>query len=239
MNIALILSGGTGTRLGADIPKQYIEVDGRPVISYCMEQLAKHEGIDAVQIVADRQWYGTILKCLEKYDCPKCGDKGKFRGFSEPGENRQLSIINGLEDISRYASESDIVMIHDAARPLISSQMISDSLAAVEGHDGVLPVLSMKDTVYKSADGKKINALLDRSRIFAGQAPETFRLGRYYEANRKLLPERIRAVNGSTEPAVMDGMDIVMIPGDERNFKITTREDMERFCEIMSQGRLI
>lgn len=235
MNIALILSGGTGTRLGADIPKQYIEIEGRPVISYCMEQLAKHEGIDAVQIVAERQWHETILKCLEKYDCPKCGDKGKFCGFSEPGENRQLSIINGLEDISRYASKSDIVMIHDAARPLISAQMISDSLLAVEGHDGVLPVLSMKDTVYKSADGKKISALLDRSRIFAGQAPETFRLGRYYEANRKLLPEKIRAVNGSTEPAVMDGMDIVMIPGDERNFKITTREDMERFCEIIRQ----
>lgn len=235
MNIALILSGGTGTRLGADIPKQYIEIDGRPVISYCMEQLAKYEGIDAVQIVADRQWHGTILKCLEKYDCPKCGNTGKFRGFSEPGENRQLSIFNGLEDIRRYASESDFVLIHDAARPMLSAQMITDSLAAVEGHDGVLPVLSMKDTVYKSPDGKKISALLDRSQIYAGQAPETFRLGRYYEANRKLLPERIRAVNGSTEPAVMDGMDIVMIPGDERNFKITTREDMERFCEIIRQ----
>lgn len=235
MNIALILSGGTGTRLGADIPKQYIEIDGRPVISYCMEQLAKHEGIDAVQIVADRQWHGTILKCLEKYDRPICGDKGKFRGFSEPGENRQLSIFNGLEDISRYALESDVVMIHDAARPFVSAQMITDSLAAVEGHDGVLPVLSMKDTVYKSADGKKISALLDRSQIYAGQAPETFRLGRYYEANRKLLPERIRAVNGSTEPAVMDGMDIVTIPGEERNFKITTREDMERFYEIIRQ----
>lgn len=233
MNIALILSGGTGTRLGADIPKQYIEVCGRPVISYCLELLAAHAGIDALQIVADRQWHGTILKCLEKYDCPKCGDKGKFRGFSEPGENRQLSIFKGLEDISRYASESDLVMIHDAARPMLSAQMISDSLAAAEGHDGVLPVLPMKDTVYASADGRRVSALLKREEIFAGQAPETFRLGRYYEANRKLLPERIRAVNGSTEPAVMAGLDIIMIPGDERNFKITTREDMERFCEII------
>lgn len=233
MNIALILSGGTGTRLGADIPKQYIEIGGRPVISYCMEQLAGHEEIDAIQVVADRQWHGTILKCLEKYDCPKRSHQRKFRGFSEPGENRQLSIYHGLEDISRYACESDIVMIHDAARPMISGQMIIDSLAAVEGHDGVLPVLSMKDTVYKSTDGKKISSLLDRNEIFAGQAPETFRMGRYYEANRKLLPDKIHTINGSTEPAIMDGMDIVMIPGDERNFKITTREDMERFREII------
>lgn len=236
MNIALILSGGTGTRLGADIPKQYMEIDGRPVISYCMERLAGHQGIDAVQIVADRQWHGTILEWLEKYDCPGWGFERKFRGFSQPGENRQLSIFNGLKDICRYASQSDAVMIHDAARPLISAQLITDSLAAAEGHDGVLPVLSMKDTVYKSPDGKKISALLDRNELYAGQAPETFRLGRYYEANRKLLPERIRSVNGSTEPAVMDGMDIVMIAGDERNFKITTREDMERFRDIMGQA---
>ena len=172
MNIALILSGGTGTRLGADIPKQYMEIDGRPVISYCMERLAGHQGIDAVQIVADRQWHGTILEWLEKYDCPGWGFERKFRGFSQPGENRQLSIFNGLKDICRYASQSDAVMIHDAARPLISAQLITDSLAAAEGHDGVLPVLSMKDTVYKSPDGKKISALLDRNELYAGQAQE-------------------------------------------------------------------
>jgi len=233
MNIALILSGGTGSRLGTDIPKQYIEIKGRSVISYCIEQFVKHERIDAVQIVAARRWHETILGCLEQCGCPFYGGMGRVKGFSEPGETRQLSIINGLEDIRQYASESDIVMIHDAARPLVSAQMITDSLAAVEGHDGVLPVLTMKDTVYKSVDGKKISALLDRSSIYAGQAPETFRLGRYYEANRRLLPERIRTVNGSTEPAVMAGMDIVLIPGDERNFKITTREDMERFCEMI------
>lgn len=238
MNIALILSGGTGKRLGADIPKQYIEVCGRPVISYCLERLAKHERIDAVQIVADRQWHETILKCLEKCDCPDCGDKGKFRGFSEPGENRQLSIFKGLEDISRYASESDLVMIHDAARPMLSAQMISDSLAAVNGHDGVLPVLPMKDTVYASADGRRVSALLKREEIFAGQAPEVFVLGKYYEANRRLMPDEIMKINGSTEPAVMAGMDIVMIPGDEGNFKITTGADLERFRKMAAEAVL-
>lgn len=235
MNVALILSGGTGTRLGADIPKQYMEINGRPVIAYCMERLLKHGEIDAVQIVAARQWQETILKCLKQFECRADGCVSKFRGFSEPGENRQLSIYHGLEDISRYASESDVVMIHDAARPLLSAQMITDSLIAVKGHDGVLPVLPMKDTVYRSTDGKKVSSLLARNEIYAGQAPETFRFGRYYEANRRLLPEKIHAINGSTEPAIMAEMDIVMIPGDEKNFKITTREDMERFCEIIRQ----
>jgi len=232
-NIALILSGGTGTRFGTDIPKQYVKINNRLVISYCIEQFVKHNRIDFIQIVADRQWHDTILKCFETYDYPSKDCKIKFCGFSKPGENRQLSIYHGLEDILQYASKTDVVMIHDAARPMLSAQLITDSLDAIEGHDGVLPVLSMKDTMYESADGRKISGLLDRNEIFAGQAPETFRIGRYYEANKRLFPDRIRAVNGSTEPAVMAGLDIVMIPGDERNFKITTREDMERFCEII------
>ena len=230
MGNALILSGGTGNRLGTEIPKQYIKVGGRPIISYCIEQLSCHERIDSIQIVAAQSWHQTILECLEKYDI-----KRKFRGFSKPGETRQLSIYHGLEDIKRYTEDSDVVLIHDAARPLLSAQMITDCLNAVIGYDGVLPVLPMKDTVYQSVDGKKISALLNRSEIFAGQAPELFRIGLYYEANKRLYPEQIRAINGSTEPAVMAGMDIVMIPGDEGNLKITTKDDLERFCEIIKQ----
>ncbi len=226
MVTALILSGGNGTRLGANIPKQYIKVFDRPVISYCIEQLSRHEKIDGIQIVAAPQWQEAILESLKQYDNAK-----KFRGFSAPGENRQLSIYHGLEDIKKYASDSDIVMIHDAARPFLSARMITDSLNAIQGHDGVLPVLSMTDTIYKSTDGRQISALIDRSEIYAGQAPETFRLGKYYEANKKLFPDRICEIQGSTEPAVLAGLDVVMIPGDERNIKITTRTDFEHACE--------
>lgn len=230
MTTALILSGGTGVRLMLDTPKQYIEINGRPVISYCIEQLSCHDGIDLIQIVADEQWHETICGCLRIYD------KGsKFQGFSKPGENRQLSIYHGLEDIRKYASVLDVVLIHDAARPLISAQMITDCLNAVKGHDGVVPVLPMKDTVYQSLDGKKVSALLKRNEIYAGQAPEAFLLGKYYEANERLLPDEILQINGSTEPAVMAGMDIVMIPGDERNIKITTRADLERFQKMMEE----
>lgn len=231
MTVALILSGGNGTRLGADIPKQYIKIYDRSVISYCIEQLSCHEKIDAIQIVAAAQWQETIQKCLEQYDKNK-----KFRGFSAPGENRQCSIYNGLTGIREYTDNSDAVLVHDAARPLLSAQMITDCLGAIQGHDGVVPVLPMKDTVYQSTDGKKISALVKRSEIYAGQAPELFVLGKYYEANRRLLPDKILTINGSTEPAVMAGMDIAMIPGDEKNFKITTAADLERFREIMQKG---
>lgn len=230
MNIALILSGGTGTRLGADIPKQYIEVGGKPIICYCVEQLLEHDRIDAVQIVADQSWQDLISDWISDSNVIN-----KFKGFSLPGENRQLSIFNGLENIRKYASDDDFVLIHDAARPLISKKMISSCVDAVAGYDGVLPVLPMKDTVYLSVDGKKVDSLIDRNQIHAGQAPEIFNFGKYFEANKQLLPSEILKINGSTEPAIMAGMNIALIPGDERNFKITTKADLERFREIIKK----
>ncbi len=230
MNVALILSGGVGSRLGYDIPKQYIEVGHKPLILYCIEQLSMHNGIDAIQIVADREWQESISEWLGMYDLAE-----KFRGYSVPGVNRQMSIFNGVKDIMSYAKESDCVLIHDAARPLLSKELISRCLESVKEHDGVLPVLPMKDTVYFSEDGQRVSALLNRSKVFAGQAPEAFVLGKYYDANMRLIPNDILEINGSTEPAVMAGMDIAMIVGDENNFKITTESDLNRFRKIVEE----
>ncbi len=231
MNIALFLSGGIGTRIGTDIPKQYIEVDGRPVFFYCMETLFRNDRIDGIQFVADSSWQDFIARW--QHALPHGLWKQKLRGFSFPGATRQLSICNGLEDIRKYAADSDYVLIHDAARPMLSDELIARCLDAALEHDGAMPVLPMKDTVYCSQDGRTVGELLDRSTIYAGQAPEVFRLGKYYDANQRLFPDRIRKINGSTEPAVIAGMDVVMLPGDEGNFKITTMADLERFCELI------
>ncbi len=228
MNTALILAGGAGTRLGGTLPKQYIEVAGRPVISYCLDIFEKHPDVDTLRIVAGESWHGSISGWTGK----------KFRGFSRPGQNRQLSILNGLEDILAGGEEGDLVIIHDGARPVVTARLIAECIEACKGHEGAMPALPMKDTVYASRDGRKISALLDRGSIYAGQAPEVFKLGAYYEANRKLLPEKILKINGSAEPAVLAGMDIAMIPGDENNFKITTRADLERFRRLVEEKRL-
>lgn len=224
MNIALVLAGGTGTRLGADIPKQYIEVHGKMIIDYCLETMEHSSDIAEVWIVADEMWREHIKKV------------DKFKGYACPGRNRQLSIYNGLKAIeeSLTGEEKEVnVLIHDAARPFLTEKLIRECVKAVEGHDGVLPVLPMKDTVYYSEDGKVISSLINRDKLYAGQAPELFRLQPYIQANEALLPDKILLVNGSTEPAIMAGMDIVMIPGDENNYKITTKTDMKRFTEMM------
>lgn len=226
MNIGLVLAGGTGKRLGADIPKQYIEVGGKAIISYVLKVFAEHPMVDAIQIVADSFWHDYVKNCVRSTGCG-----GKWKGFSQPGENRQLSIFHGITDALQYASYDDFVIIHDAARPLLTGQFLTKCLLKAEDHDGVLPVLPVTDTVYISQDRKKISSLLNRDHVFAGQAPEIFRLGKYYEANKRLMPYDILKINGSTEPAVLADMDVVMVDGDEENFKITTKEDLRRLKE--------
>lgn len=222
MNVALVLAGGTGTRLGSDIPKQYIEVNGKPVIGYCLDTFERMNEVGAVWIVATPQWRDVITSCGCK----------KLRGFSEPGENRQLSIWNGLQDIAAFAGAEDVVIIHDAARPLVSKKLLSDCIEACKEHDGALPVLPMKDTVYLGENGR-ITSLLEREKIYAGQAPEAFRFGGYYEATKALLPDRILKINGSTEPAILAGMDIALVDGEENNFKVTTKADLEKLRAIL------
>lgn len=236
MNMAILLSGGIGSRLRSDIPKQYIRVSGRLLITYALAKLSEASVIDKIMVVADEEWHRLILAdAIENKISTE-----KIMGFAAPGFNRQASILNGMQEILNqtvrdisHIMEDDTVFIHDAARPLLSLRQINECFDALAGHDGVMPVLPMKDTVYASADGKTISSLLDRNQIFAGQAPELFGFRKYYQANMALLPGRMAAINGSAEPAVLAGMDIAMIAGDENNFKITTPQDLERFRSVV------
>ena len=143
MNIALILSGGTGIRMGLDLPKQYVKVEGKAIIFYSLKTLLSHDRIDAVQIVAEAVWQENIRQWVQEFD--ENVIREKWKGFSLPGENRQLSICHGLKAMASFAKDSDYVLIHDAARPLLSKKQITDCLDGAAGHDGAMPVLPMKE----------------------------------------------------------------------------------------------
>jgi 2-C-methyl-D-erythritol 4-phosphate cytidylyltransferase len=187
--------------------------------------------------VAEHEWRELI-----EADVDKAGlDVGRIGGYAIPGTNRQTSILNGMQEIIRSVDEKvdiaamndgDTVLIHDAARPFVTVKLLNECYEALPGHDGVMPVLPMKDTVYLSEDGLAVSELLDRKKVFAGQAPELFYLKPYYEANMALMPDNIHMICGASEPAIIRGMDIVMIPGDEDNFKVTTMGDLNRFKSI-------
>ncbi len=238
MNFAVILSGGVGNRLkGIDIPKQYYKVNDRMILSYCVETIEKSECIDAYIIAASKEWQKVIEEEVGQGKNLETGGSQKFLGFSAPGENRQISILNALWKLKDFAAEEDIVLIQDAVRPLASQNLIQVCLEAASKAQGAMPVLRMADTVYYSSDGIKIDSLLDRDKILAGQAPEAFVYGAYLRANEALTEDELLRINGSSEPAIKAGMKIVLAEGDAVNFKITTAEDLKRFEQLMRTGK--
>lgn len=237
MNYAILLSGGKGTRAGGSLPKQYSIAGGFMMISYSLKTLLISDETDRIIIVAEEEWQEKIREESKRLGV----DTVKLCAFAKPGRNRQESIYNGIKEIIRSAGESaeisdfteeDTVLVHDAARPFLSLKLLKDCYDSLGSHDGVMPVLAMKDTVYYSEDGKSVSSLLEREKLYAGQAPELFRLVNYAKANEALMPEKILEINGATETAIRYGMKIKMIAGDEKNFKVTTASDMDRFQDL-------
>ena len=151
-NIAVILAGGVGSRMGLDIPKQYVEVCGKPVVGYCIDVMLSHESVDCIIIGVADCWKSYV----EKYVSQSDGTKSVY--YAKPGETRQESILNTLEVIKSIGAEDgDVVLIHDGARPMVSKELVSRCLEAALYADAVLPVVPMNDTVYMSNDGKHID----------------------------------------------------------------------------------
>ena len=121
----------------------------------------------------------------------------------------------------------------DIRRPLVTQELIDACLDENRYCDGVLPVIPVKDTIYMSHDGRHIDALLERNKLFAGQAPESFVFGKYLQAHRNMSDAKLEKINGSTEIAQMAGLNVHLIKGDSMNFKITTPDDLSTFETIV------
>ena len=232
MNIAVVLAGGIGTRMRSDgIPKQYVEVKGKPVLMYTLEKFQNCADVDHIIVVSHAQWEEKIQGWVKEYGIDK------FSGIAYQGGSRQESVYNGLEACLKLASSAeDLVLIHDSARPLVTPGLISACVQGTDGHDGCLPVIPVKDTIYMSRDGKTVQDLTDRSTLFCGQSPEVVRLLPYLELCKGLTPEQMLNVRGSCELAYQNGWNISMIPGEENNFKLTTAEDMSRLVKLLEEN---
>ncbi len=227
MNYALILSGGKGLRLGADIPKQYIKVGGKPIITYCLETVGNMTEVEKIVVVLEQSWRQFVEDSISDLAI-----KNKLL-FADGGESRQESIFNGLKRIKEIAGEKDTVLVHDGARPLVSVDVIRRCFDGAKRFDGVMSGISVKDTIYFTEDGERITGTLDRSKLFAGQTPEAFNYGKYLKAHEEATIEEIASYRGSSEIAFVHGMNMGLVQGDERNFKITTSVDLDNFRNII------
>ncbi len=232
MNIAVILSGGIGSRMNSgSLPKQYWEVGGKPVLVWAMENYQRCDAVDRIVVVANDRWHASIELWAQQYGLTK------LCAFAQPGPTRQESVYSGLLACQAYMTgNEDYVLIHDAARPLVTPALISHCIECAKQHDGCLPVISIKDSVYCSTNGTGITALADRSTLYCGQCPEVLRLQPYLELHKHTPTDVLQQIRGSCELAFQAGMDICITTGDENNFKLTTETDMQRFINLLDQA---
>lgn len=231
--VAILLSGGEGSRMGLNIPKQYVKVENEPIINYVLRTFDNNDKIDWIVIVVANQWKSFVEEQIRLLNIKKriC--------FAEPGETRQYSVLNGMKVIEQNGyDKDDLVIIHEAARPLCSHELINRCIDACAEVDGIMPVIPTKDTTYYSEDGETIKSLLNRGHLWCGQAPEVFKFDRYMNIHNRLSREEILKVSGSTEIAYKNGLLCKMVAGDTMNFKITTPEDLSNFESIIkSKGK--
>ncbi len=222
--VALILAGGSGTRVGADIPKQYLDLAGRPVLRHAAEAFLRHEAVDAVRVVIgpdDRSLFDRAVGGLD-VGAPVVG-----------GATRQDSGRLGLESLGGLSP--DRVLIHDAARPFVDAATIDRVLDALTRHPAALPGVPVSDTLKRAAgEPLLVGETVDRRGLWRAQTPQGFRYADILAAHRTAA-----GGNFTDDAAVAQhaGLEIAMVMGSENNFKITTREDLER-AERMAGGTM-
>jgi 2-C-methyl-D-erythritol 4-phosphate cytidylyltransferase len=223
MNAGVVLAGGKSERLiGFDVPKQFCEVAGVPIIAYALAAFEQCADIDKIVVVASETWRGEISVAA------------KFHAFAKPGETRQHSIYNGLLALRDTLGDDDFVVIHDAARPLATARDIGECVRAAHGCDGATPALPLNDTVYRSADGETITSLLNRDELLAGQTPECYVYGKYLAAHEGA---DLSGIRGGSELAFNAGMKIRLFGGNPRNIKITVAEDLNCLKYLLENGK--
>lgn len=225
-NIAVIFAGGTGQRMGIkDVPKQFLEVEGKPVIIYTLEYFQEHEEIDDIFVVCIEPWIDYLNFQLEKYGI------NKVRSVVPGGATGQDSIYIGLKEAEKTCSKDDIVLIHDGVRPFITKELISRNIRDTKLHGNSITCTGCNETFITSKNGVDVDSVPVRRESFNAQAPQAFRLGEIIEAHeqmREVNPDYVDVIDSCTL-FNMQGRPTFLTEGVRGNTKITNPVDIYIF----------
>lgn len=227
MNISLIIpSGGVGSRMKANIPKQYIEIDNIPIIIRTLLAFNEISEILNIIIPIDKSWEEFIISKSKEF-----GIKKNII-FVNSGSTRAESIKNAL--ISEQISQSEFVLIHDAVRCLISQTLIKNIIYELKNHNAVIPAIKITDTI-KEIKGNFVNITLDRNSIFKIQTPQAFKISDYLTIIDKV---DINNTQFSDDASIFEyfGYRVFTVDGDNNNIKITTNSDLDFVKYIINKN---
>lgn len=224
MIIAMILAGGTGSRVGADRPKQFVEVLGKPILAYTIELYENNLNVDSIEVVCHKEWIAYLKEMINKYNYKK------VKWITNGGETFQDSVINGMDNLKYKIEDNDIVLIHYGASPFTSQEIINDVIKVTdENSTGVscTPCYQLMGT----NDGNISNKWVDRDKLIQIACPQGFK---YYKLLNIYKQAREKGLLNKIEPHTTSLMYALNIPihkayGNQTNIKITTKEDLDIF----------
>ena len=223
MNVALIFAGGSGTRMKSNgIPKQFLELNGAPIIIRTLEHFENHPDIDAICVVCIESWIGRLKKYINRFEIQK------VISVVPGGNSGQESIRNGLFSIRDHIEVTDdtVILIHDGVRPLINEKLISDNIQSVKEHGSAITVVPAYETIVNVGEDKKLKGVLDRSKCYIARAPQSFYLKDVLAAHEKAMADGVTDKMVDTA-ALMTycGYELTVVEGPVENIKVTTPTD--------------
>lgn len=231
MNIALIIAGGVGSRMQQSIPKQFLTVNERPVIVYTLEAFQNHPEIDSIAVVCLEGWQNVLRAYAAQFGI------SKLQYIIPGGVNGQASIRNGVFELEKHFSSSDIVLIHDAIRPMVSADIISDSIVKARLYGCGIAVVPCAEAMLETIDGQVSTGSYPRSNLKRTQTPQAFCLGKICDLHRRALEKGITNSIASCTLMVELGEQVHFSIGSEKNIKLTTVEDIDIFKALLVAKR--
>lgn len=229
MNIALIIAGGSGNRMGQDIPKQFMHVDGCPIIIHTMKAFQENPSIDGIAVVCLEGWETVLQSYANQFSITK------LRWIFPGGQSGMGSIHNGIYGLKdQGCADEDLVLIHDAVRPLLPQDIISSNIAICKKYGYAITGIRCREAILESEDGFSSTTSIPRDRLIRTQTPQTFRLGNIIKAHEEAKERGIEdSVASCTLMAELGGREMHIVPGSEKNIKVTTVEDLEMVKALM------
>lgn len=225
MNIAIIIAGGVGSRMGQDIPKQFINVYDKPIIIYTLEGFQKHPLIDAIEVVCIDGWHDVLRAYAKQYGIDK------LKWVVSGGKTGQESIRNGVYSLEGKASDDDIIIIHDGIRPLIEETVLNDVIVKCKQYGNAVTSLPYNEQIFVIDDELSTTKYIPRETLRRVSTPQAYKFGKldlkYHEAFEKKI-----GIYGSSYTNTMMvelGERLYFAAGSDKNIKLTTRDDLEMF----------
>ena len=229
MNIAIIFAGGSGVRMGAGVPKQFLEINGKPILVHTLQLFQDHEEIDRIYLAVGEEYIPYAWHLAEEFGIDK------LQNVAAGGETAQDSIYNALSMAARENPEDSIVLIHDGVRPMVDYGVISENIDSVREYGSAITSTPCYETILLSRDGATVDSLPLRKESYAAQAPQSFYLKEILEAHEAIRARADRYENMVDACTIYRalGKQPHIVQGNRGNIKVTTPEDVYMFRALI------